>query len=372
MPALSGFVDSTKIHQGPGNLWFNVAVPGPQGPLAGPVLTQSVSGALAATTYYAKVTYVYNTGLESGGSPETSLAVLVNNVLNVASPPAAPGVTGYNVYVSNTAGGGSGAETKQNASPIAIGTPWVEPNTGLINTNPGPLPGRLLIDQFGNPLSSAAWQASTVYFTGQQLIDSNGNTQRALTSGTSGAVAPTWGTTVGAQTIDNTITWQLITLGGIFYGGAVEAAITNVIGAKTEPITADQIVGPVDAVIVGAQAEIEVDMKETDIAKVAQYFAGGIYNAGVDVGLPAGLQNYQELAHGGLIAVPKLSMAVISPRRNYGGKFVVAQLYMAYQAQMVSFPVQREKTSTIKMKFTGLFLPARPQGDQAGKIYWQV
>jgi len=367
-----GQVAPQNIHQGPGNLWFNVAVPGSSGPLAAPSLSMSSGGTLPATTYYAKVTYVYANGTESAGSPEANLAVTSDELLNIASPPAVAGATGYNVYVSNTVGGGSGAETRQNSTPISIGTAWVEPSTGLITTNPGPLPSRLLIDINGTPLSGAIWYEGQLWLVGQQIIDSNGNTQRAITTGTSGSTAPTWGTTVGAQTVDNTVIWQLITLGAIYYGGAVEGAVTNMFGAKTEPITADQIVGPIDSVITGAQAEIEVDMKETDIDKIAQYFAGGIYNAGNDLGLPTGAQAFQELSHGGLIAVPKLSMAVISPRRNYGGKFVVAQLYMCYQAQQVSMPVSKEKTSTIKMKFTGLFIPTRPQGDQAGKIYWQI
>ncbi|MGC2234259.1 MAG: hypothetical protein WBA09_22350 [Candidatus Acidiferrum sp.] len=367
-----GQVAPQNIHQGPGNLWFNVAVPGSSGPLAAPSLSSTAGGTLTATTYYAKVTYVYANGTESAGSPESNLAVIADDVLNIASPPAVAGATGWNAYVSNTAEGGSGAETRQNTTPIAIGTAWVEPTSGLITTNPGPLPSRLLIDINGTPLSGSVWYANQLWLVGQQIIDSNGNTQRAITTGTSGATAPTWLTTVGGITDDGTVIWQLITLGAVYYGGAVEGAVTNMFGAKTEPITADQIVGPIDSVITGAQAEIEVDMKETDIAKIAQYFAGGIYNAGNDLGLPAGAQAFQELSHGGLIAVPKLSMAVISPRRNYGGKFVVAQLYSCYQAQQISMPVSKEKTSTIKMKFTGLFIPARPQGDQAGKIYWQV
>jgi len=362
-----GQVDPTKIHQGPGNLWFNVAVPGSSGPLASPTLTSSSGGALAAATYYAKTTYVYASGLESGASPEASLACLIDTLLNVASPPPAAGVVGYNVYVSNA----SGTETKQNSTAIAIGTPWVEPTSGLISGT-AYLPSRLEIDINGNPLSGALWQASLLYLTGQQIIDSNGNTQRALTSGISGASAPTWLTGIGGQTDDGGIIWQLINLGAVYYGGAVEGAITTMFSAKTGEITADQIVGPVDSVIIGATAEIDVTMEETDIAKMAQYFAGGIYGAGSDTSLPAGVQSYQELAFGGLIAVPKLSMAVISPRRNYGGKYVVTQLYMAYQAQPVSMPVSKEKMSAIKMKFTGLFIPTRPQGDQAGKIYWQI
>lgn len=263
MTSLSGSVDSTKIHQGPGNLWFNVPVP-------------------------------------------------------------------------------------------ATGS-------------------RMLIDANGNPTASAAWAANTLYLNGQQIIDSNGNTQRAVASGTSGGTVPaTWGMTIGALTDDGSLIWECVVLGNVVYAGAVEGAITTIFGTKIEPITADQIVGPVDSVMTGATAEIEVELKETDIIKLAQWFVGSIYGAGTDSGLPAGLQNYQELAFGGLLAVPKLSMAVISPRRNYGGKFVVAQLYMAYQAEQVSFPVQREKTSMIKMKFSGLFIPTRPQGDMAGKIYWEV
>ena len=95
-------------------------------------LTSTVAGALAATTYYVKSTWVTATGETAVGN-ETSVAVLINKVLNVAAPGSAPtGATGWNVYVSNTAGGGSGQETLQNSTPIALGTAWVEPNTGLV------------------------------------------------------------------------------------------------------------------------------------------------------------------------------------------------------------------------------------------------
>lgn len=371
-----GQVAPQNIHQGPGNIWFNVAVPGPQGPLAAPALSQSAGGALTATTYYAKVTYVFANGTESGASPESNFAATANEVLNVASPPAAPGVTGYNVYVSNTAGGASGAETKQNVSPIAIGTPWVEPTSGLV-VGTAPLNTRLLIDINGTPVGSNGWQASTLYLTGQQIIDSNGNLQRALTSGVSGTTAPAWSVIIGGETSDSTgtsspILWQTITIGATFYGGAVEGAVTTMFGAKMGEITADQIAGPIDLVVVGGEGSIEVEMKETDMAKIAQYFAAGTYNAGNDVGLPTGVQAFQENSFGGIVAVPKFSVAVVSPRRNFGGKYVVTMLYLAGQGQPVNFPVSKEKTSTIKMKFTGLFIPTRPQGDQVGKIYWQV
>lgn len=103
---------------------------------AAPTLSQTVAGALAATTYFVKLTWVYASG-ESLPGAEANFAASINNVLVVTPPAAPPGangvqpITGYNVYVSNTAGGGSGAETKQ-AGPIALATAWTEPNTGLV------------------------------------------------------------------------------------------------------------------------------------------------------------------------------------------------------------------------------------------------
>jgi hypothetical protein len=43
------------------------------------------------------------------------------------------------------------------------------------------------------------------------VIDSNGNLQLATNNGISGSTNPNWGTTAGALTTDNTMTWQ-------FYG----------------------------------------------------------------------------------------------------------------------------------------------------------
>lgn len=95
---------------------------------AAPVLTSSAGGALGARTYYSKSTLVTPAG-EVAPSAESNLALNANTLLNVASPTFALGVTGWNVYVSTS----TGTETKQNASPIAIGTAWVEPTGGLIS-----------------------------------------------------------------------------------------------------------------------------------------------------------------------------------------------------------------------------------------------
>lgn len=94
-----------------------------------PTLTQVATGALAAHTYFAKITYVSESG-ETVASSEASLAVSINNVLHIASPAALTGATGWNAYVSLT----TNTETKQNGgTPIAIGTAWQEPTSGLVS-----------------------------------------------------------------------------------------------------------------------------------------------------------------------------------------------------------------------------------------------
>lgn len=95
---------------------------------AAPVLTSSAGGALGARTYYSKITLVTPAG-EVAPSAESSLVLVANTLLNVASPTFALGVTGWNVYVSTA----TGTETKQNSTPIAIGPAWVEPTGGLIS-----------------------------------------------------------------------------------------------------------------------------------------------------------------------------------------------------------------------------------------------
>ena len=103
---------------------------------ASPVLTESSAGTLAQATYYVRTTYLTSGGAESPLSPEASLLVNADNVLNVASPSAQTGFSTYNVYVGTVSGEG----TLQNATPITLGTHWVEPTSGLIAGTAMPTP----------------------------------------------------------------------------------------------------------------------------------------------------------------------------------------------------------------------------------------
>jgi hypothetical protein len=62
--------------------------------------------------------------------------------------------------------------------------------------------------------NAASWVASTVMFTDQQIIDSNGNLQRVTNftgDDKTGSSPPTWSTgALGSTTTDNHVTWTLI------------------------------------------------------------------------------------------------------------------------------------------------------------------
>jgi hypothetical protein len=99
-------------------------------PGAAPVLSQDSGGALSGATYYVQVTYSSADG-EGPPSSGSTLPVSAGNLLQVASPasPAEGRVVGWNVYVSTS----TGLETKQNLSPIPLGTAWSEPATGIVS-----------------------------------------------------------------------------------------------------------------------------------------------------------------------------------------------------------------------------------------------
>jgi uncharacterized protein (TIGR02217 family) len=183
--SFGGFVEPVLAPNNISSLYLNgIAIPagGYSAPVNG-ALTSSASGSLGATTYYVVSTWVTNSG-ETAPSGETSLAVAANHVLQVAAPSSPPpGAIGWNVYVSNTAGGGSTHENLQD-NYIGLTTPWTEPNTGLIGgagapasnttgwsigTWGGSNPGILFF--FGNVLNTVAITADFTYYWPCRMSD---------------------------------------------------------------------------------------------------------------------------------------------------------------------------------------------------------
>lgn len=161
------------------------------------VSNSTAGGSLPARTEWYKITYVNNVG-ETLASPETVVVFASSGFLAQVTSPAASGdATGYNVYATNQ---GSGQEVKQTATPIAIGTNWTEPTSGLVSqgvqravtnqpptinglpcilgladhdynaTYGGPVggatPGAPISDPFGRPNFNATVFGITEYFPG--------------------------------------------------------------------------------------------------------------------------------------------------------------------------------------------------------------
>jgi len=262
---------------------------------------------------------------------------------------------------------------------MALGTP----TPTLIHQGPGwvylnvcaPASGkRHIIGADGTP-TQPAWSAAQAVIPGQMIVDSNGNVQECTTGGTTFANAPSsWGNTLGAMTSDgSTVTWTCVALAPAYlFAGALEGVTDLDIGAKVEETTADQETLPIDAVMTGEVDSIAVTLKESDCNKLQILIPHGTYASGTDGSLPAGAQSYEEIAFGGLKPVPKFSVLLISKRKDQTSKFVVSQIYRAYQKETVKLPFQRGKETTYKITFQAIADLNRPVGDRGGKVYRQV
>jgi len=232
---------------------------------------------------------------------------------------------------------------------------------------------RHIVAADGTP-AQPAWTTSQVVTAGQMVVDSNGNLQECTTGGTTGSNAPTWGTTVGATAADGTtVVWTCASVGPAYlFAGALEGVTDLDIGAKVEETTADQETLPIDVVMTGEVDSIAVTLKESDCGKLQLLIPHGSFSAGTDSALPAGSQAYEEISFGGLKPVPKYGVLLISKRKDQTAKFVVSQIYRAYQKEAVKLPFQRGKETTYKVTFQAIADENRPTGDRGGKIYRQV
>ncbi|MGH9354200.1 MAG: hypothetical protein ACRD2G_18890 [Terriglobia bacterium] len=306
-------VDLTKIHQGPGSLWLGVAVPP-----TGSRLLIDIYGNPSAAAINAPAAAALST-VSGGTVPATTYYVVVTCVNPLGETLPSP-------EVSLAAAAGS---------LLVVASPPKSGNAKGYNVYASSSSGS---EKLQNPSPIPFGQSWTLPVAG---LSATGNS------------APSANAT------------------GPLFAGAVYGAATIAWSPKIEALSADQVAAPIDARLTAEEQSIEAEVMETDYAKLRAYLANGIFATGTDPGLPAGVQNYEEISFGGLMEVPRMSIAIVSPRIDAPGKFVVSQLYCAYQAQSLSMPFSREKATSVKVKFSGLADPSRPAGDQVGKVYRQ-
>jgi hypothetical protein len=122
---LAGWARQTLLDSGLG--MTSAPVPRPCQPILG-----SVAGQAAAATYFVRVTWVGNGGVEGAPSAITAVTTAGASALTVeaVNPPAI--ANGWNVYASYSPTG----LTRQNDSPLAPGETWTEPAEGLKKGKP--------------------------------------------------------------------------------------------------------------------------------------------------------------------------------------------------------------------------------------------
>jgi hypothetical protein len=162
------------------------------------------------------------------------------------------------------------------------------------------------------------------------------------------------------------------TEGSPVYGGAINGATTFSPSAKIDLVECDQEDLPIDAILTAEVAEIDVEMMESDLAKLQYYLLHATYTTSTDTRLPAGAQNIEKLTFGGIVPITKRSIAAISMRRDASNKYVIAQLYSAVQMEAIKLPFTRKKETTYKVKFSALAVTTRSVGDKGGQLWRQL
>jgi hypothetical protein len=137
---------------------------------------------------------------------------------------------------------------------IAYGSSAVfaQSNGGFVNFNGGDIEGTgagvfiengtnigihdVYFEAIGPNCSSfpyACWQANWPYVQGAVVAGSDGKSHVCVTAGTSGSSAPTWNSTYGATTTDNTAVWRTVQYGQVVWGpGAVGNSVDGALGPQ--------------------------------------------------------------------------------------------------------------------------------------------
>jgi hypothetical protein len=151
-----------------------------------------------------------------------------------------------------------------------------------------------------------------------------------------------------------------VTHPGSIHLGMIQSAITTTLKPKLSMITLDQFDAPVGSYVDALAATIEAEMSQTEAAKLQRVLGVGAYSTGA---------GYKQVTFGGLLTVPKLCIAMISPTRANPQQYVVVVLYVAAATSGFTVSMGRAKASTYKAKFEGLADVTRTAGRQVGVIY---
>ncbi len=242
-------------------------------PASPTLIPAGTGGTVLAGTYQVEITYVNPAG-ESLASTSSSVTTSGSTSTITIDSPSTPSplcsCSGWYAYVTQ-AGGSSYTRQQTLGSPTALGTNLVltaPPSSGGA-APPGSSTADIFADEVatgggysagGIALSSVTWSevlansftrswaGSTAYSIGQIVRPSTGNgwLYMCVGAGSSGASAPSWGTTFNGLTTDGTVTWlnigsSIVVLSAANITWTVSSAITWRYGVVYDSTTGDLI-----------------------------------------------------------------------------------------------------------------------------------
>lgn len=125
----------------------------------------------------------------------------------------------------------------------------------------------------------------------------------------------------------------------------------------------DELTAPIIVQNVGEVLAIEGTMLQVlDTLIAIKLMAGGTRSTG---------SGYEEISLGGKQTVPTFTVAVIAPIYADTTKFVVFNIYKAWNSAGWQMDLSRKKMSSVPFSFKAQAISSRAQGDQNGK-YWKT
>lgn len=146
--------------------------------------------------------------------------------------------------------------------------------------------------------------------------------------------------------------------------GLTEAGSTASIKASIEAFEADELTTPWKQQLTGEEASIKGNFLQIeDWNLLGLITPGGTKTTG---------SGYESLTFGGLTTVTTKPVALIGTSSQNTAKFVVFQLYQAFNTAGIEFQLSRKDFTKVPYEFKAISDATRAQGDQAGAFWRQV
>lgn len=146
--------------------------------------------------------------------------------------------------------------------------------------------------------------------------------------------------------------------------GLTEAGATLKFAVEVQSFEADELTAPWKQQLTGEQATISGNFLQVeDWTLLGLITPGGTKSTG---------SGYESLTFGGATTVTTKPVALIAPSSENANKFVVFQLYKAFQQAGIEVTMSRKDFSKVPFEFVGLTDTSRVEGDQVGNFWRQI